>query len=212
MNKALWRFLGIVAASTLIIYFGLELYDDYAAKLPVYGPTEEVEGAVIDHVVPSFEMVNQMGRKVNLSEIEGKVAVVNFFFTSCPTICPQMMRNMQTVQELYLNDDAVAMLSFTVDPKRDDPARLRTYADAYHIQDRRWNLLTGDKREIYNLARNGFYLTASQGDGGDYDFIHSENLVLVDPQGRIRGYYDGTDEAAVEQLINDITKLKRERT
>ena len=212
MNSYLWKFLLVVVASSLVIYFGLEFYDDYAAKLPVYGPMTEVEGEVVEHVIPEFEMVNQNGRKVTASELDNKVAVVNFFFTSCPTICPQMMRNMQTVQELYLNDQNVALLSFSVDPKRDNPARLSTYADAYHIDARRWNLLTGEKKEIYGLARNGFYLTASQGDGGDHDFIHSENLVLIDMHKRIRGYYDGTDEVAVEQLINDITKLKRERT
>lgn len=212
MNRYLWKFLGIVTAATLLIYFGLEFYDDYAAKLPVYGPMTEVEGEIVEHIVPEFEMVNQNGRKVTSSELDEKVAVVNFFFTSCPTICPQMMRNMQNVQELYLDDERVTMMSFSVDPKRDDPARLNTYADAYHIDARRWNLLTGEKKEIYRLARNGFYLTASQGDGGDHDFIHSENLVLIDTQKRIRGYYDGTDDEAVEQLINDITKLKRERT
>jgi len=212
MKTSLWKFLAIVTVSTLAIYFGLEIYDDYAAKLPVYGPTTEVKGEVTEHHVPAFDMVNQFGRKVTASEIDNKVAVVNFFFTSCPTICPQMMRNMQTVQELYLNDDRVALLSFTVDPKRDNPSRLKTFADAYHIDARRWNLLTGDKKVIYSLARNGFYLTASQGDGGDHDFIHSENLVLIDTEKRIRGYYDGTDEAAVDKLINDITKLKRERT
>jgi len=212
MSRKLWIFLGSVAGITAVLYFALEYYDDYVSGLPVYGPTTEVDGAPVNHVLPDFDMLNQSGRKVSLNEIERNVAVVNFFFTSCPTICPKMMRNMQSVQELYLNDDNVSMLSFTVDPKRDTPAKLRTYAEKYHVDEDKWSLLTGDKKEIYNLARNGFYLTASQGDGGDYDFIHSENLVLIDRQNRIRGYYDGTDDAAVSKLINDIAKLKRDKT
>ena len=211
-SKHIWLFLGAVALVTGVLYFAMEAYDDYIAKLPVYGPEVEVKGEMLDHKIPEFELTNQLGRKVTLSEIEGKVAVVNFFFTSCPTICPKMMRSMQTVQELYLNDDQVVLLSYSVDPKRDTPTRLAKYGDAYHIDPDKWSLLTGSKKEIYRLARNGYYLAASQGDGGDHDFIHSENLVLIDRQKRIRGYYDGTEAESVDQLINDITKLKRERT
>ncbi len=211
-NRRIWVFLASVALATTVIYFSLEIYDDRMAKLPVYGPEVEVNGETTEHVVPEFEFTNQYGRKVTEADMAGKVAVVNFFFTSCPTICPKMMRNMQTVQELYLNDENVILLSHTVDPKRDNPARLAKYADAYHIDADRWNLLTGDKKELYRQARNGYYMAASQGDGGDHDFIHSENLVLIDRQRRIRGYYDGTKEEHVEQLINDIAKLKREKT
>jgi protein SCO1 len=212
MGRTLWIFLGSVAAITAVLYFALNIFDDYVSDLPVYGPATEVNGEYIEHTIPNFEMLNQSGRKVSLGEIEGHVAVVNFFFTSCPTICPKMMRNMQRVQELYLDDDNVSLLSFTVDPKRDTPSKLKAYAEKYHIVESKWSLLTGDKKEIYSLARNGFYLTASQGDGGDYDFIHSENLVLIDRQKRLRGYYEGTDTDAVDQLINDIAKLKRDKT
>ena len=211
-SKGIWTFLLLVAIATGVVYFGIEIYEDKVAKLPIYGPEVELNGETVAHVVPEFEFTNQMGRKVTRTDMQGKVTVVNFFFTSCPTICPKMMRNMQTVQELYLNDDNVVLLSHTVDPKRDNQARLAKYADAYHIDSDRWSLLTGSKKDLYRQARNGYYMAASQGDGGDHDFIHSENLVLIDRQMRIRGYYDGTNEKDVDQLIKDISKLKREKT
>lgn len=210
-KRKLWIFTITVLTVPVLLFFLVEAYEDRFTELPVYGPVEVVDGKEVQHRIWDFAMIDQNGRKVTEQVIDGKVAVVNFFFTSCPTICPQMMRNMQDVQDLYRGDPDVEMLSFTVDPKRDTPARLKRYAEAYHVQSDQWHLLTGDKKKIYQLARNSFYLSASQGDGGDHDFIHSENLVLIDRDRRIRGYFDGTNEEAVGQLISSIAKLKRDK-
>jgi protein SCO1/2 len=144
--------------------------------------------------------------------LKNKVVVTNFFFTSCPSVCPRMMRNLQSVHELYRDDKEVALVSITVDPKRDTPERLRKYAQALHAETERWRFLTGEKKQIYPLARHGYFISAADGGSSEHDFIHSENLVLIDRVGRIRGYYNGLDEKAVDQLVNDILKLKKERS
>jgi protein SCO1/2 len=211
-SKKLWIFTATVLVLPVLLFFAVEAYEARYAKLPVYGPVTTVDGETVQHHITGFTMLDQDGYKVSENIIEDKVAVVNFFFTSCPSICPKMMRNVQTVQDMYRNKPELHIVSFTVDPKRDTPARLKKFADAYHVDKDNWHLLTGEKKEIYQLARNSFYLSASQGDGGDHDFIHSENLVLIDRQGRIRGYYDGTDADAVDELITHISKLKNDRS
>ena len=168
-------------------------------------------GNNIVHTIPEFTFLNQDSIEVKSNNYEGKIWVANYFFTSCPTICPAMMRNMQLIQETYLDDDEIQIASFTVDPKRDTPSRFTKYADNINAISSKWQLLTGDKKDLYRLARRGFLISATEGDGGPTDFIHSENFVLIDKEGRIRFYYDGTDKDQVEQLIKDISKLKRER-
>ena len=117
---------------------------------------------------------------------------------------------MKLVNEEFKNDNSILLNSFSVDPERDSATQLKTYADRFGIVTAKWDLLTGDKREIYKLARNSFMIVATDGDGGPNDFIHSERLVLIDAQKRIRGYYDGTSDKEVKQLVNDIKKLKHE--
>ena len=207
----IWLFTMIVLVIPVIAYIGYSHWEGAYAELPIYGPVAEVDGEVIHHRIPEFEFVNQEGMKYALSDIEGKIAVVDFFFSYCPSICPKMTRNIQDVAELYLNDPDLQIVSFSVDPERDTPARLAEFADLYHADSEQWNFLTGDKRKLYHLARKGFFLSATDGDGGPNDFIHSENVVLIDRQGQIRGYYNGTDKAAMLDLIKDITKLKKEK-
>lgn len=205
----LWLFVIVVLSVPTLAFFVLQSYEKQFAALPVYGPVSEENGVAQYHQTEDFILINQDGRKTGSVNAEGKISVVNFFFTSCPTICPRMMRGMQRVQELYLNDPDILFMSLTVDPKRDTPERLKVYAQAYNAHPQQWQFLTGDKKEIYRLARKSYFLIATDGDGGKHDFIHSENLVLVDQKGRIRGYYDGTDENAVDQLVRDIAKLKK---
>ena len=154
-------------------------------------------------------MINQNGEARSTKEWEDKIVVADFFFTTCPTICPKMTASLKKVGEIY-QDDEVLINSFTVDPEKDDPKKLTAYIKKFNLPVENWDLLTGSKKEIYKLARNSFMVVATDGDGGPGDFIHSENLVLVDKKKRIRGYYDGTDKNEVEQLIIDIKKLKNE--
>lgn len=211
-SRKLWIFTIAVITLPILLFYAVEAWEVRYTTLPVLGPVTTVDGEEVQHRIHSFTMLDQDGYRVSEQIVDDKVAVVNFFFTSCPSICPKMMRNVQTIQDVYRNKPDVHILSFTVDPVRDTPTRLKTYADAYHIDKDHWHLLTGDKKEIYQLARNSFYLSASEGDGGQHDFIHSENLVLVDRQGRIRGYYDGTDKEAVDELISHIAKLKNDKS
>jgi protein SCO1/2 len=209
-QRKLILFVLLVIGIPVLAFFIVRHYESGYAPLQFYGPVSSTTNDEIAyHKVPPFLFTDQDNQLISLDDTDGKVFVANFFFTSCPTICPRMTRNLQSVQELYRNDQAIMFLSFTVDPKRDTPERMRAFAEKYQANTPQWRFLTGEKKALYTLARNGFFLSASEGDGGPGDFIHSENLILVDRQNHIRGYYNGTDESAVEQLVKDITKLKR---
>lgn len=185
----------------VLLFATWQLIEKNFAALPVYQP----EG----REVFDFKMQNQEGRWVSPGEWKNKVVVVNFFFTHCPTICPKMTNNLKTVSAVYKDDPQVQINSFSVDPERDSVATLKKYAERYNVDAGNWNLVTGDKIEIYRLARKSFSIVATDGDGGPNDFIHSDKLVLLDKAGQIRGYYDGTSETEVKQLINDIKKLEK---
>ena len=208
----LWLFVGVVLTVPFVAFNIWSAYDQSYGALPYYGPSEVIDGSNIYHETEPFILINQDGRKTGSANAANKVSVINFFFTSCPTICPSMTRQLQRVQELYLHDPELVLMSISVDPEHDTPARLKAFAELFHADTEQWHFLTGDKKEIYRLARKSYYLVASDGDGGKGDFIHSENLVLVDREGHIRGYYDGTDSKAVDQLIRDITKLKTSKS
>jgi protein SCO1/2 len=175
--------------------------------LPVYGNVEPGT----DHRVGDFSMTDQQGRVVTQEIWKDRIVVADFFFTHCSTICPKMTKSLKRVQDAFSNDEGIVITSFTVDPERDSSEQLDHYGKRYGVNDKHWELLTGDKKEIYRLARNGFRVVATDGDGGPGDFIHSEKLVLLDRQRRIRGYYDGTNEKEVNQLIRDIKKLRNEK-
>lgn len=175
--------------------------------LPVLGPkTNDASGNKVEHRILDFELQNQMGTSVSLDAAEDKVVVAGFFFASCPTICPKMTKSLKRVQQEFAKDEVV-IFYHSVDPKRDSIEVLSRYGERYGIDPINWHLLTGDKRQIYLLARNSYFVTAIEGDGGPTDFIHSELLVLVDSRGRIRGYYDGTDKESVDGLLEDATSL-----
>ncbi len=193
----------LLATAALVIPFTafalLKLIENKWQPLPVLGGKE--------HRVSSFQLQNQHQQTCTQNAWKDKIVVVNFFFTHCPVVCPKMMKQMKAIQTATNRDTQIFLQSISVDPERDNPEHLRTYAEKNQIT---WNLMTGDKKQIYKLARNGFLLVATDGDGGPDDFIHSENLVLVDPQKRIRGYYNGTSPDEVKKLIQDIKKLKKE--
>lgn len=207
-----WWFMGAVIAGAVVLAVTVEYITRNVSDLPVYGPKTVIDGEEQDHVLPSFELIAQDGGGFSSEALAGKVCVVNFFFTSCPSICPRMMRHTQSVYELYRNDPQVVFVSFTVDPKRDDAERLARYADGLNAHVGQWKFLTGEKKTIYHIARHGVFLSTMEGNGGEHDFIHSENLVLLDGAGRIRGYYNGLDPKMPDQLTVDIAKLKKHKS
>ncbi len=162
------------------------------------------------HKIAPFSFENQNGKTITQDDYEGKIYIADFFFTTCPTICPKMTANMGSIQEEILNDSTVMLLSYSVTPKIDSVQQLKKYAIEKGINDEKWNLLTGNKKEIYAMARKSYLVVKEDGDGGPYDMIHTENFILVDPKKRIRGFYDGTDTLAMRELLIDLEILKDE--
>ncbi|MFK7785797.1 MAG: SCO family protein [Crocinitomicaceae bacterium] len=163
------------------------------------------------HRIGDFSFLNQHGETITQDEVEGKVYIAEYFFTTCGTICPKMNKQMQRVQFEFADNDDVRILSFTVDPEVDTVAQMKRYADSHGAKSGQWHFLTGSKEELYSLARRSFFVlkpaeAQNLGDVGS-DFIHTNNFVLVDGLGRIRGYYDGTSKEDVDELMLDIERL-----
>ncbi|WP_408031366.1 SCO family protein [Tenacibaculum xiamenense] len=163
------------------------------------------------HKIPNFEFINQEGNRVTQENFENKIYVADFFFTTCPGICPMLEKNMSKLQEVFKNDSEIKLLSHTVTPIKDSVSVLKEYAKENEIITSKWNLVTGNKEHIYNIARNGYFADEDFVKTGDKDaFIHTENFVLVDKEKRIRGVYNGTLAIEVERLIKHINILKKE--
>lgn len=165
------------------------------------------------HKIPDFELLNQLGNKVSQKDLVDKIYVADFFFTTCPGICPKMTKNLHMVQEAFREDDEIKILSHSVTPSLDSVPILRDYALDQGVDSTKWYLLTGDRNEIYNLGRNAYFIEDDLGlkreDFGS-EFIHTENFVLVDKKGHLRGIYNGLNKTSVHQLIADIKTLKKE--
>lgn len=161
------------------------------------------------HTVPSFAFENQDGKLVTNDDVKGKIYVANFFFTSCPTICPKMTSQLKRVQKMSQDLDIV-ILSHSVDPKRDSVERLKKYAVDNGLDTKNWHLLTGDAEEIYALGMEGYSLSAMEDESAEGGFLHSEMVVLVDKEGHIRGMYEGTQTKAMDQLLEDIKRLQKD--
>lgn len=163
------------------------------------------------HRISPFSLINQSGNVITEKALDGKITVVDFFFTSCPGICPTMTANMADVQSAFIDDEEVLILSHSVTPEKDSVSVLREYADVKGVVDGKWHLLTGGREVIYDLGRNQYFVEEDMGlEKGPDDFIHTENFVLIDRQRRIRGIYNGLNEASVAQLIADMRALKVE--
>lgn len=185
-------------------------------KLPVYNPSD-VNPKLVDeslvhirrnHKVSNFKLLNQNGETITEKDYEDKIYVADFFFTRCMTICPIMTNNIGKLQDVFINDDDVKFLSLSVTPVIDSVSVLKEYALKKGVIDGKWNITTGSKAHIYELARKSYFAVLDEGDGGLQDFIHTENFILVDKKRQIRGYYDGTDSKDIERLIADIKILK----
>ena len=185
--------------------------------LKVYQPAEvnfELVDSTLQHVkkyhtIADFSLINQNGKTVTQKDYENKIYVADFFFTTCQTICPIMTDNMHQIQEKLKSDNDVMLLSHSVTPEIDSVAQLKKYALIKGVNDEKWNLVTGDKKQIYELARKS-YLVAKDDPEYEFDLIHTENFVLVDTKKRIRGFYDGTNSEDIQQLLKDIEILKLE--
>lgn len=164
----------------------------------------------IYYTIPPFAFTNQYGQTITEDDLKGKIFVVDFFFTHCPSICPIMSKNLKSVHDEFIRDDMVVIVSHTIDPKRDSVLRLKEYADNYGAIPGKWHFLTGDKDSLYAHARNYLLSVAEEGDPEDEDFVHTERFVLVDPEMNIRGSYFGTDIKSVNQLKGDIVLLLEE--
>lgn len=215
-KKITYVFFGLLIIVPVVAFGVMYWLNKNYIPLPYYGTKEKVvqaDGSIKEEpfTVSSFGFTNQDNKPLTGDFIKNKIWVADYFFTKCNSICPKMTTHLQNVQEAFVDDDNVKILSFTVDPERDDPATLKAYASMFQANTNQWQFATGDKKELYAFARKGLFIVATDGDGGDGDFIHSENLVLIDRNNHIRGYYDGTSDAQVNQLIKDIQRLKKEK-
>ena len=163
-----------------------------------------------DHRIANFSLLDQNGDTITQENFKDKIYVADFFFTRCQTICPVMTVNMGDLQEYFKNDEDIKFISHSVTPIIDSVSVLRAYADKKGINDKKWHITTGDKMHIYELARKSYFAVLDEGDGGEQDFIHTEQFILVDKNRQIRGFYAGTDKEEMQRIIKDIEILKKE--
>jgi protein SCO1/2 len=184
-------------------------------RLPIMNPSDvnvELVDSTVQHVskyhtIADFSFLNQNGKTITQKDYEGKVYIADFFFTTCQSICPKMTSNMAEIQKAFLNNPRVMLLSHSVLPDTDSVPVLKEYAKKNGVVDGKWNLVTGDKKEIYGIARKS-YLAVKTGSPGElYDMVHTENFILVDTKRRVRGFYDGTKSEDITRLIEDVKWL-----
>ena len=212
------KFLGAFAVVSVIILILFYNALTPIPKLPIFQPAMvnfELVDSTIQHQkkyhrIADFSLTNQNGKTVTPLDFKGKIYVADFFFTTCPTICIAMTDHLLKVQKKIRNNPNVLMLSHSVTPQIDTVAQLKKYALEKGVVDSKWYLVTGDKKEIYELARKSYLAVKDDGDGGPFDMIHTENFILVDPDRRIRGFYDGTDIVEIKRLLEELEVLIQE--
>ena len=210
-------FLLVFSAVAIPVFYYLLKVDK---KLKIYSPAD-VNPNLVDvtlkhirknHTISDFELINQNGEIITNDNYKDKIYVADFFFTRCQTICIAMAYNMSELQEFYKKDNDIMFLSHSVTPTIDSISVLREYADRKGVIDSKWNVTTGSKKHIYELARKSYFAVLEGGDGGENDFIHTEQFVLIDKERRIRGFYDGTEKEDMVKLKKDVALLKEEYT
>ena len=218
-NKEFWnRYKYLILFIVIFTISGVSIFNIALTpekKLPIYSPSMVSSDLVDDdlkhvkkyHKISDFNLVNQNGQKTTQNNYDKKIYVADFFFTTCPTICPIMTGNMVFLQN-ELSDQDVMFASFSVTPEIDSVEVLKKYAIDKGVNDKKWNLMTGDKKQIYNLARKSFLVVKNNPQMGSHDMIHTENFVLVDKEKRIRGFYDGTKMEEMNKIISDIKILQ----
>ncbi|NNK83498.1 MAG: SCO family protein [Flavobacteriaceae bacterium] len=214
-----YKFFGISLLIVSIIIISI-FYSILKPKkvLPIYQPTQ-VSTELVDstiqhkkkyHKIADFSLVNQNGDTITQENYKNKIYVADFFFTTCKTICPVMTKNMHVLQKEFITDSEVMLLSHSVTPEIDTVAQLKRYATEKFVNSSKWNLVTGDKKQIYELARKSYLAVKDDGDGGPFDMVHTENFMLIDKERQIRGFYDGTKLDDIDRLIDYIALLKEE--
>ncbi|HSC54780.1 MAG TPA: SCO family protein [Phnomibacter sp.] len=228
MNKTAFRGLLIALILPIGSYYIVKLLGAEAVDMPRKYFADTVQQVVKDgkttydttwHTIPNFTFTNQLGKPVSLSDLKGKIVVVNTFFTRCPNICPGLTRNIRKLQSSFENPkrkkfgdtSIVYFLSISIDPQRDSVQHLKKWADRFFVNSDSWSLLTGERKSIYDLMLNDFKLATQDGEGVDSNFIHSEKVMLLDRTRVVRGYYNGLDSVEMGHLAEDIGKLYLER-
>ena len=198
-----------------ILFLLLSCVESSNIDLPIIGPLDFKEELVDNkvnkeqsHFVSDFELINQNGDTITNKDYEDKIYVVDFFFTRCGSICPIMTNNMMKIQDKFLENDNLMLLSISVTPNIDNVATLKKYAKSKGVINSKWNITTGNKKHIYELARKSYFAVLKKGDGGLQDFIHTPNFILIDKKKQIRGIYDGTDDTEIKRVIKDIKTLQ----
>lgn len=214
---AKYKLFGIVmlGLSAIILYLFFNALQPVKV-LQIYQPAnfnpELVDSSITHvkkyHTIADFSLTNQNGKTITQNDYKDKIYIADFFFTTCPTICPIMTDNMVSIQKEIINDPEVMLLSHSVTPEIDSVAQLKKYALEKGVNDTKWNLVTGDKKHIYELARKSYMAVKTDGDGGPFDMIHTENFMLIDKKRRIRGTYDGTNPEEIKELLADLAILK----
>ncbi|MFZ9847782.1 MAG: SCO family protein [Flavobacteriales bacterium] len=206
----------LFAVAMTVRYFYLVNKND---TLPIINPADIKSKEFISdslaqikqgHTIRDFLLINQNGDTITQQIFKNKIYVANFFFASCKTICPNMNGGLQTVYDEYRGDQDICFISHSSLPAEDTVPVLKAYAQRFGAQLPQWQFVTGNKKEIYDLARNFYLMAETKNEGLEYDFIHSRYLALIDTHKRIRGYYDGTSTEDVSRLIDDILLLKKE--
>jgi protein SCO1/2 len=203
--------LGFILFSVLFLYIAYQFLNP-KKTLPIYNPSmvnSELVDTTVQHIskyhaIADFSFTNQNGKTITQKDYEGKIYVADFFFTTCPTICPIMQDNMVEIQNAFKNNPKVMLLSHTVMPQIDSVPVLKKYALEKGVIDSKWNLVTGDKKDIFYIARKSYLAVKTDTAGELYDMVHTENFILVDEQRRVRGFYDGTKREDIKRLIEDI--------
>lgn len=216
-KKSIPTFIFLVVFSIVVIpiFYHLLKVD---SRLKIYNPADVnprlVDESVLhvqkNHIIADFKLINQNGDTITNNDYEGKIYITDFFFTRCQNICIAMAYNMSELQEYYKNDDDILFLSHSVTPVIDSISVLKEYANNKGVIDGKWNVTTGRKKHIYELARKSYFAVLDEGNGDENDFIHTEQFILVDKERRIRGYYDGTDKNEMKKLKEDVVLLKEE--
>lgn len=208
-------FLAVFSVIGITVFYQLL---DTEERLKIYNPIDvnrklvdySVKNVRKNHTIADFQLLNQNGQTITQEDYKGKIYVADFFFTRCKTICIKMAYNMNELQEFYKDDNDIMFLSHSVTPVMDSVPVLKRYAEEKGVIDGKWNVTTGPKKHIYDLARKSYFAAEDEGDGGEQDFIHTNLFVLIDKERRIRGFYDGTELEAMEKLKSDMVILKRE--
>ncbi|WP_234733343.1 SCO family protein [Tellurirhabdus bombi] len=203
--------------STVVLATGLFACSSSDDRLPIYGErettTKEVDGkTVVDtiyHEIPAFEFTNQDSLPVTNKTLDGKIYVADFFFVSCPTICPKMKTQMKRVYDKYKDNPDIMLLSHTIDPQHDTPAVLKEFSDGLGIKSAQWQFVTGDKEKMFAHGKN-YMVVAQEDKGAPGGLLHSGHFVLVDKEKHVRGMYDGTTEEGVDKLMRDMDRLLAE--